>query len=457
MIQKYPQQKYIYTGSKPERNLGDSSLESDSSIIEYNDEQENVIENDLIMTENFFEIPKERDIPCINIPFNDKEISPQNKQGMIFCSATKDTENECLRKNSNNKNDNFSIKKKFNFINENNRYNISKLFKKNCHFFTSLQNDDDDESDEDEDIVNNEITINFNNGFNVDNNEIIKNNINNDNEYDNSNDKFKKDAQFEIILEPNISKMDSNSEISIRNINKINAMNRYENETSDKENPIENENENENENVNVNVNEDKDVMENTLLKKNELETNIKRIIENINHNKNEWNKNKFVERNGKYIENKDNNGEDYFNENKENYVHNGLYDKEIKLNTGDIKDSSNSKFLGKNNKSKIINIERDINVNLNNIFFELKNSKKSNDISISKSKSYKSYKSSSMKKKRGRKIFNLSKKYKIFHNFLSVGIDTSGLYTLDDTMKSLILNPKITYNYPLNNLEKELE
>ena len=445
MIQKYPQQKYIYTGSKPERNLGDSSLESDSSIIENNDEQENVNENDLIMTENFFEIPKEREIPCINIPFNDKEISPQNKQGMIFCSATKDTENECLRKNSNNKNDNFSIKKKFNFINENNRYNISKLFKKNCHFFTSLQNDDDDESDEDDDIVNNEITINFNNGFNVDNNEIIKNKINNNN----SNDKFKKDAQFEIILEPNISKMDSNSEISIRNINKINAMNRYENETSEKENQIEKEKEKENEKEI----ENKDVMENTMLKKYELETNIKRIIENINRNKSEWNKNK-VESNEINIKNKDNNGEDYFIENKENYVHNGLFDKEIKLNTEDIKNSSNSKFLGKNNKSKIINIERDINVNLNNIFFELKNSKKSNDISISKSKSYKS---SSMKKKRGRKIFNLSKKYKIFHNFLSVGIDTSGLYTLDDTMKSLILNPKITYNYPLNNLEKDLE
>ena len=445
MIQKYPQQKYIYTGSKPERNLGDSSLESDSSIIENNDEQENVNENDLIMTENFFEIPKEREIPCINIPFNDKEISPQNKQGMIFCSATKDTENECLRKNSNNKNDNFSIKKKFNFINENNRYNISKLFKKNCHFFTSLQNDDDDESDEDDDIVNNEITINFNNGFNVDNNEIIKNKINNNN----SNDKFKKDAQFEIILEPNISKMDSNSEISIRNINKINAMNRYENETSEKENQIEKEKENEKEKEI----ENKDVMENTMLKKYELETNIKRIIENINRNKSEWNKNK-VESNEINIENKDNNGEDYFIENKENYVHNGLFDKEIKLNTEDIKNSSNSKFLGKNNKSKIINIERDINVNLNNIFFELKNSKKSNDISISKSKSYKS---SSMKKKRGRRIFNLSKKYKIFHNFLSVGIDTSGLYTLDDTMKSLILNPKITYNYPLNNLEKDLE
>ena len=442
MIQKYPQQKYIYTGSKPEKNLGDSSLESDSSIIEYNDELENVNENDLIMTENFFEIPKERDIPYINIPFNDKEISPQNRQGMVFCSATKDTENECLRKNSNNKNDNFSIKKKFNFINENNRYNISKLFKKNCHFFTSLQNDEEDDESEDEDIVNNEITINFNNGFNVDNNDIIKNNINNDN----SNDKFKKDAQIEILLEPNISKMDSNSEISIKNINRINAMNRYENVTSEKENEKEKENENEN----------KDVMENTLLKKYELETNIKRIIENINHNKNEWNKNK-VERNEINIENKDNNGEDYFIENKENYVHNGLFDKEIKLNSGDIKDSSNSKFVGKNNKSKIINIERDINVNLNNIFFELKNSNKSNNISISKSKSNKSYKSSSMKRKRGRKIFNLSKKYKIFQNFLSVGIDTSGLYTLDDTMKSLILNPKITYNYPLNNSEKDLE
>jgi len=442
MDQKYPQQNYIYTGSRPERNLGDSSLESDSSIIDFDDEEDIVNEDDLIMTENFFEIPKERDIPCINIPFNDKEISPQNKQGMMFCSATKDTENECLRKNSNNKNENFSIKKNFNFINENNRYNINKLFKKNCHFFTSLQNDDD-ESDEEEEIVDNEITVNFNNGFNVENNEIMKNKINN-----NSTDKFKKEAQFEVIIEPNVSNMDSISEISIRNINKINAMNRYENETSDKEKEKEKEIELDNEN--------KYVMENTLAKENELEENIKRIIENINNNKNEWNKNK-IEYSEINIGNKDNNGEDYFIENKENYVHNGLFDKEIKLNSGDNKDSSNSKFLEKNNKNKIINIDRDINVNLNNIFFELKTSKKSNDINFSKSKSYKSYKSSSMKRKRGRKIFNLSKKYKIFQNFLSVGIDTSGLYTLDDTMKSLILNPKITYNYPLNNLEKDLE
>ena len=37
----------------------------------------------------------------------------------------------------------------------------------------------------------------------MDNNEIIKKNINNDN----SNDKFMKDSPFEIVLEPNISKI----------------------------------------------------------------------------------------------------------------------------------------------------------------------------------------------------------------------------------------------------------
>jgi hypothetical protein len=40
---------------------------------------------------------------------------------------------------------------------------------------------------------------------------------------------------------------------------------------------------------------------------------------------------------------------------------------------------------------------------------------------------------------------------------LTISLDTSGLCTLEDDMNTLLLNPKITYNYPNNNLEKELE
>ena len=115
--------------------------------------------------------------------------------------------------------------------------------------------------------------------------------------------------------------------------------------------------------------------------------------------------------------------------------------------------NGNNEDMSQINKSKMKNCKNDINKNLNSIFFELKNNK-SNVISLSKSKSSKK---SAFIKKRFKAILNQTKKYKIFQNFLSVSIDTSILYTLDDDMNSLLLNPKITYNYPYNNLEKDLE
>ena len=62
-----------------------------------------------------------------------------------------------------------------------------------------------------------------------------------------------------------------------------------------------------------------------------------------------------------------------------------------------------------------------------------------------------------MNKKRTIKFLNMKKQKKIFHKFLSVSVDTSGLYSLDDDMKILILNPTINYNYPFNKKERELE
>ena len=160
MNKKFPQQNYIYTSEKPKMNLGDSSLESES-INEKEDEKESQEENmnDNNLTEEYFEIPKDSDIPQIHIPYNDKEIFPQNKQGFFFCSTTKDTENGGLRLNSNNKEDNFSIKNKFDSNKENNRYsNINYIIENNCRFLNSFQYDNEGEE---EDIVNNEISINY--------------------------------------------------------------------------------------------------------------------------------------------------------------------------------------------------------------------------------------------------------------------------------------------------------
>ena len=129
----------------------------------------------------------------------------------------------------------------------------------------------------------------------------------------------------------------------------------------------------------------------------------------------------------------------YILQDKENFCPNKQYDKEIKINIKEINKNNNIIYMDKS-KSLKSNTK-----NLNNKYFDLKKSQKSFG-NINKN----SQKNSFIK-------FNLTKKYKIFQKFLSIGIDTSGLYTLDDEMNDFILNPKITYNFPFNNLESELE
>ena len=65
--------------------------------------------------------------------------------------------------------------------------------------------------------------------------------------------------------------------------------------------------------------------------------------------------------------------------------------------------------------------------------------------------------SKKLNKERGLKFLNMTKQKKIFQKFLSVSVDTSYLYSLEDDMKILILNPTINYNYPFNKKERELE
>ena len=407
MFTKYPQQNYIYTSSKPKKSGGDSSLESES----FNDNEK---ENDLLMNDNLFEFSKESNLPDIHIPFNNKELLPQNKQGLFFCSVTKDTENGGIRGNSNNKDDNFSMKKVINVDKENNRYtDINHLYKNNCHFFNSLQLDDKDD-EEDEDIVNNEISVNF-----VDE---LKNTY-----------IYKKDNQVEILLDNHISKIDSNNDMSnnnkiINNFNRINKNKIYDNKNE------------------------------KLIRNKKINESIKKSKQNINNNTKDWNNHNIQAKKNNIInlKNIDNNGDDYLDENKENYIRNGQYDTEVKINLNQIFEQnkySNKKNI-EINKNEDNNININSNINLNKNFFEIKNSKNLNDIFISKSKSIKNY---SLKRRKIRNMAYLTKKYKIFHKFLCVSVDTSELYTLDDDIQSLLLNPKITYNYPFNNLENELE
>lgn len=52
--------------------------------------------------------------------------------------------------------------------------------------------------------------------------------------------------------------------------------------------------------------------------------------------------------------------------------------------------------------------------------------------------------------------FDLLNSKQIFQKFLCIGIDESGLETIED-MDELMLMPKITFNYPNNKSESELE
>jgi len=122
------------------------------------------------------------------------------------------------------------------------------------------------------------------------------------------------------------------------------------------------------------------------------------------------------------------------------------------LNTDDKTDEKENKV---NCKKNINDNELQIN---NNIFdsndFMIKNKIKENEekIEIQNKDDLEE-----INKQRGIKFLNMTKQKKIFQKFLSVSVDTSYLYSLEDDMKILILNPKINYNYPFNKKERELE
>ena len=137
---------------------------------------------------------------------------------------------------------------------------------------------------------------------------------------------------------------------------------------------------------------------------------------------------------------------------------------ESNKNKNEMKNSNNEiqNIKKENEKEFIINNQNNINNQkdiINNDIFD------SNDMTIKKkiidndkimpSKTINN--TEKMNKERGIKFLNMTKQKKIFQKFLSVSVDTSCLYSLEDDMTILILNPKINYNFPFNKKERELE
>ena len=352
MFNKIPFSNYIYLGSKPIKNQGDSSIDSDS--FKDIDEEIDSKKESLINKYKYF-IPIDNKKPKTklikkkidNIFKIDKKLTPH--------TSTKDTEKRSFKFSEMDKESNFNIKNRINNKKENNRYNncFNKINKTHLQFLSCLKDEDSDYS---ENVIDNEISINFVEGFNIKSKNI-------------------KEKQVEIPLD-NISRINTESYIS-NNFDNINRL----------------------------------IFSKTIISKNE--NSIKIIKNNLDCEK-------------------------YFLENKENFSPNKPYDKEVKINLMENNKNINTSNINYLDKSKSI---KSNSKKLINKYFERRKSQNSFGSLIN----------------RRNNIFNFTKKYKVFHKFLSIGIDTSGLYTLDDEMNNFILNPKINYNFPFNNLENELE
>ena len=352
MFNKIPFSNYIYLGSKPIKNQGDSSIDSDS--FKDIDEEIDSKKESLIKKYKYFipiddKNPKTKIITkkIDNILKIDKKLTPH--------TSTRDTEKRSFKFSEMDKETNFNIKNKINSKKENNRYIncFDKINKTHLQFLSCLK---DEDSDYNEDVIDNEISINFVEGFNIRSKKI-------------------KEKQVEIPLD-NISRINTESYIS-NNFDNINKL----------------------------------IFSKTNISNNE--NCIKVIKNNLDCEK-------------------------YFLENKENFSPNKQYDKETNINIMEANKNINTSNIIYLDKSKSI---KSNSKKLINKYFERRKSQNSLGSLIN----------------RRNNIFNLTKKYKIFHKFLSIGIDTSGLYTLEDEMNNFILNPKINYNFPFNNLENELE
>ena len=336
----------FFNNEKPQKSLGDISVESDSN----NDSQDEKLNS--IIKENYNLFPKENSlasvdisnsIPKINIPFNKNENA-----------------NKRYSNNTNNKKiDDFSMMKRSTWSKENNRYsNIHEIYNNNLRFLSICESDYHEEDDDIVNFVNSEIHSQ------TDSNEKSTDYIKGFDTYYN----FKNDNQIEVEIQPDISKLLSGEINDFPNDNIIN-----------------------------------------------------------NNNKN----------NNRYMPNKD----------KE------------KISILNIDDSKKENNIINNNNIKKENDNDKIIIKDNNIIKNVDINQSSDSLSINNDlrDSRKFFRSNSKIKSRAMTLLNLSIQNKIFQKFLSVSVDTSGLYSLEDEMLILLLNPKITYNYPFNKMERELE
>ena len=140
-----------------------------------------------------------------------------------------------------------------------------------------------------------------------------------------------------------------------------------------------------------------------------------------------------------------------YDEKKTNVLENNNSIKENNKNVEQKNEKQNkNKVIEKNN---INNNENNNNI-INNI--DNNNSYKKHYEDLRDSKKF-FEKNKAINKNKASAILSITKQNKIFQKFLIVSVDTSGLYSLDDEMEILILNPKITYNYPFNKKERELD
>jgi hypothetical protein len=96
--------------------------------------------------------------------------------------------------------------------------------------------------------------------------------------------------------------------------------------------------------------------------------------------------------------------------------------------------------------------KENISINLNGKFFE-----KNSEEKVIENQHLMNNDFINNKRKLLRHPWNVTKKYNIFSKFLSIGIDTSILSSIKDDAESLFLEPKITFNYPFNYNENELD
>ena len=203
MIKTFSFRNNNNNNSKPMKNKGDSSIDSEcfKSIEEETEKKKNLLKN-----KNVLLIPRNVKKTNTKNSKKKKDIVSQRILKLTPHSSTKDTDfnkrsfgnsfkslnkgKECFLKVINKKNNNM----------ENNRYNncLDKIPKRNLKFLSCLK---DEESDYDENIIENEISVNFVEGFNIKSKKI-------------------NDEQVEIPLE-NISRINTNSEMSNDNIQSL--------------------------------------------------------------------------------------------------------------------------------------------------------------------------------------------------------------------------------------------